>query len=301
LTKRTKDESEKEDGNVQYCTGVTADGLNCQRWKQRPSDGNVTMWFCSKAHRKQWTEGQNPLRGEPSIHTSCLLAVGFCDEDLVSFSDTSRGFSRAASPTPISSTGPTTATTTSLLRLSLFIPAKPHVSGPKSQAKMRHMRNCKLLHYSKCMELRPLREQLMARIMLFYYIEQDLGHHGVQRHFKRHRGMQNVAALRNQTRGLATSSRATQYGACTRPYFRSGLDGELTTATNTLHVFLRRLARLRITAQNVLALGERVLPENAHYMAMAAHDGDCLDSQRHLICTSISEARGSRLWLATIS
>jgi hypothetical protein len=163
------------------------------------------------------------------------------------------------------------------------------------------MRNCKFLHYSKCMELRPLGEKLIARIMLFYYIEQDLGHHGVQRHFKRHQGMQNVAALRNQTRGLAASSRATKYGACTRPYVRSDLDGELKTATNTLHIFLRSLARLRITAQNVLALDERVLPENAHYVAMAAHDGDCLDSQRHLIRTSISEARGSHLWLATIS
>jgi hypothetical protein len=79
LMKRTKDESEKEDGNVQYCTGVTADGLNCECWKRRPSDGNVTMWFCSKAYRKQWTEGENPLRGEPSIHPSRLLAVGFCD------------------------------------------------------------------------------------------------------------------------------------------------------------------------------------------------------------------------------
>jgi hypothetical protein len=80
---------------------------------------------------------------------------------------------------------------------------------------------------------------------------------------------------------------------------------------NTAHVFLRRLARLRITVQNVLTFGERVLPDKrALHGEGGAHDGDCLDSQRHLIRTpTSSETRGYRLgsrpfpgnWLANSS
>ncbi|USP75481.1 hypothetical protein yc1106_02755 [Curvularia clavata] len=60
--KKSAMESERDEVNFQFCTGVTADGIKCNRWRNMTPERSAQQWFCSKAHRKQWEDGETIMR-----------------------------------------------------------------------------------------------------------------------------------------------------------------------------------------------------------------------------------------------